>query len=147
MAFPTSPPLSRVWEQFSDRARSLKAYCVEFNARSAANTLSGTSIEELMRQLASFASYAKASSTTPGLAAYVSAQYVGRNIDIVAEYSAMIATVDNALAWIANNIPKANGYVQLEQWGVDGSITQRQFAPAALNDLRTVVATVIAAIE
>jgi len=147
MPFPTRPPLSRILDRLIDRAMRIKAYCVEFNTKSAAGTMSVTSVEELMRQIASFATDARAAAAAPGLGDYAKAQYADAQIDIVAEYTAMIAAVEDALEWISLNMPKSGGYVLKEQWAVDGSITQRQFTAADLKNLRDVVATVIAAIE
>lgn len=147
MAVPIRPPLSRVLDRLIDRTVSIKTYLVAFNAQSAAGTISVTAIEELMRQLASFAGGVRAAATVPGLLAYAKAQYADDRIDIVAEYDALLARVDNALKWISLNMPKSGGYVLKEQWAEDGSITQRQFTAADLKNLRDVVDTVIAAIE
>lgn len=147
MAFPTRPALQKVWEQFSARAASCKRYCQEVSAASAARALSASDLEEIINHLASFAAYAKTASTTPGLADYVKAQYADSRIDITAEYAAMIAAVEAAIAWVANNVPKSGGYVLLDQWSADGTIARRTFASNTLNGLRAALDAVAATIE
>lgn len=147
MAFPTRASLQVVWQQFSQRAATLKRYCQEVSAASSTRALSASDLEEVLSHLAGFAVYAKTASTTPGLVDYVKAQYADSRIDIAAEYATMIAAVDAAIAWIAGNVPKSGGYVLLDQWAADGTISRRTFASNTLDGLRTVLAAVIATIE
>lgn len=101
----------------------------------------------MLSHLAGFSTYAKASALTPGLEDYVKAQYADSAINIVTEYNTMIAAVDAAIAWIAGNVPKSGGYVQLDQWANNGTITRRTFSTASLAGLRTVLDSVAATIE
>jgi hypothetical protein len=147
MTFPTRPSLQVVWQQFAARAATLKRYCQEFTTASAARAMSASDLEEMLSHLAGFSTYAKASALTPGLEDYVKAQYADSAINIVTEYNTMIAAVDAAIAWIAGNVPKSGGYVQLDQWANNGTITRRTFSTASLAGLRTVLDSVAATIE
>lgn len=147
MAFPTRDSLQKIWVQLSSRAKSLKTQCVDFNAASLAGPVSASAVEGLFTDMGEFRAYAASVVATPGLAAYVKAQYDNQGLDIAAEYTAMLGTIDAALNWIVTNMPKSGVYVLLDQWAADGSISRRTFSTAALVNLRTTVQSVINVIE
>ena len=147
MAFPTRDSLQKTWVQLSSRAKSLKTNCTEFNALSLAGPVSASAVEGLFSTLGDFRNYAVSTANTPGLADYVKAQYADANLDIASEYTAMITAIDSALSWISANMPKSGGYVLMDQWAADGTISRRTFTTTTLAGLRTVVDSVIATIE
>ena len=147
MAFPTRDNLQKLWVQMAGQAAAVKLRCQEFNATSLSGPVSASAVEEIFTGLGTFRAYMQANVATAGLADYVRAQYVDEELDIAAEYSALLAQIDAALAWIAANIPQSDGYVQLDQWSATGSVSRRTLSAASLEELRTVLETVIGAIE
>lgn len=147
MAFPTRDSLQKLWVQMSSRAAALRLQCVEFNAASLAGPVSASAIENVFVELGAFRAYMAANASKPGLAVYVQAQYNDSELDISVEYQAMLTAIDTALTWMAANIPQSGGYVLLDQWSGNGTISRRTFSTAALANLRTALQGVIDAIE
>lgn len=147
MAFPTRDSLQKLWVQMAGQAASVKRRCQEFNAASLSGPVSASAVEEIFTGLGTFRAYMQANAATPGLVDYVRAQYVDGELDIAAEYNALLTQIDAALAWIAASIPQSGGYVQLDQWSATGSVSRRTFSTASLAGLRTVLEAVIGAIE
>jgi hypothetical protein len=84
--------------------------------------------------------------TIPGLVDYVRAQKNAPSLDVVAEFSSMLAAMDGVVSWIIANFPKdAGGFLLRETWGVSGPV-DRIFAPAQTAGLRTQLASLIATI-
>jgi hypothetical protein len=147
MAFPTRDPLQKTWVQLSSAAASLKAHCLEFNTASLAGPVSASAIEGIFTRLGEFRAYASSVAAKPGLAAYVQAQYNDAQLDIAAEYTAMLGQIDSALAWMVANVPASGGYVLLDQWATNGTISRRAFSTASLAGLRATLASVASTIE
>lgn len=92
---------------------------------------------------------AGAISTTQGLVDYANAQHPDvPTYDVVTEYNAVMSEIDNALAWIAANIPAdGSGYELVYQRNPDGSKVYREFTPAQTTGLRTTLSAIEALIE
>jgi len=114
-----------------------------------AGSVSGSFIREgVYRTLARARGVFATVAAIPGIAEYAQAQEDDPAYDPAAEFAAMNASIDDAIAWVAANIPKdAGGFAAIEQWAADGTITDRTFAPAATAGLVTELNAVIATIE
>jgi hypothetical protein len=147
MAFPTRDSLQKIWVQLSSRAKSLKTQCTNFNAASLSGPVSASAVEGVFIGMGDFRAYASSVVATEGLAEYVQEQYTDQQINIATEYNAMIAAIDSSLSWMVTNIPQSGGYVQLDQWASNGTITRRTFSTVSLAGLRTIVQSVANTIE
>lgn len=70
-------------------------------------------------------------------------------LDVVADFTAMVGSIEAVRAWIIANVPAdASGYLLVFQFGgVDGSSRiMRQFTPAQTTGLRAVLAVLAASI-
>lgn len=146
MAFNTNR-LGRVYQQITDEAAEIDRQATSLRAQLAAGNVGSSQIVDwyilLGQSRASLASLV----STPGLAAYAKGEANSDTYDITAEWSAMVAAIDNALSWITTNFPKdGSGYLLARQFS-NGSVVDRTFAPAATAGLRTILDTISAAIN
>ncbi len=81
--------------------------------------------------------------SVPGIAAYVRAQEDDDTYDVVAEFTALIAAIDAAIAEIVNTFPKDTGdYLLAQKINADGSLSQRNFNAGSVNSLRSLLAAI-----
>lgn len=84
-------------------------------------------------------------SATPGIAAYAREQEGDPEYDVVAEFTAMLATLDDTADWLANVMPKdGSGYLLL--WTLDpntGNRITRTFTGTQLASLGTKLQTLV----
>lgn len=81
--------------------------------------------------------------SAPGLAQYVKDQLGDQAVDIVVEYQAMMAAIENAKTFIINNFPKdGNGFLLEKQFSSQG-FASRTFNAVQMADLRTALQGVV----
>lgn len=85
---------------------------------------------------------------TPGIAAYAQAQENDGTYDVAAEFNAMIAAIDAAIAEILSTFPSdAQDYLLAYKFNADGSTSPRQFTGGALGGVRTALDAIAASIS
>jgi len=83
-------------------------------------------------------------SAVPGIAAYAIDQENDAGYDVVAEFTAMMAAIDNAIATITAGFPKdASNFLLSHTFAPDGTLVARNFTPAQLTAVVTAVQAVI----
>ena len=85
--------------------------------------------------------------TTHGLLQYAKDQENDQAYDVVAEYTAMVAAVNDVVAWAKTNFPAdGDDYILAYKWGANTHI-ERTFSPAATVGLSTELQKIIDVIE
>lgn len=134
MAYPTGT-LGIVLNDIDRRMISLKNYCVRTRERSAAGPIVATVIIDTFINLTGEKTALQAAAQAPGLAEYARQQKANQDLDIAAEFTAVIAAVDSVLAWIDSNFPQdANGFLLRETWGPSGPMDRTFTSAPLLND-------------
>ena len=147
MAFRTGSDQQRAYNAAKNTARSLRQYCVDFNALAAAENVSGNLVLELRTRLIADNAVFDEVKNVPGIAAYAQDIEDDSTYDVAAEFTTMHTEVADAIGWISANYPAdANGWLQHEQLTGTGTDV-RAFSPAQTAGLRTEVQDVIDAIE
>lgn len=147
MAYPTGT-LSRVLEDIDRDMIALKAFCQRHKDRMAAGNVPATAIlDDLYIHLKRSHAALTTAASVPGLADFARAQKNDEELDVVAEFQAVLTTVAAVASWITTNFPKdGNGYLLARTLGDDGPV-DRQFTPAQTATLRTALDALIATIE
>ena len=147
MAFPASTgALSDALERACRTAQTMKSQVQSFVALSAAQPVGALEIIELHRQLRGYHATLTAVAQTTGIGAYAQAQLGDAEMDVAAEFTAMLSAITNATDWIAQNFPKGTGgYALAFTFGAAGP-AYRQFTSAELAGLRTGLGQITAAV-
>lgn len=135
MAYPTG--MLAVTLQDIDRlAIQLKAYAN--NAVAALNgTVTSSQILGVYSNLSSMKAQFTAAAGVSGLAQYAKDQKNSQSLDVVAEFTAMIAAIDTCRSWISTNFPKdGNGFLLSQTLGASGPV-DRTFTSAQTVTLKT----------
>lgn len=148
MAFPaTSQALSTAYGQIKGRALDVRNQSVALRASSAAGPVGADRIIGYSAFLDRALTELAALAATPGLSAYAQNQENNPALDIVAEYTAMVAQINATTAWISTNFPEdVSGYKLAFQIGSQGALVWRSFDTASLAGFRTVLDALIATI-
>ena len=150
MTFPTSDThrsLAVALQQAQSQASSIKRICQNNSSAMAAGNVASDFIIALYDNLSGAKTVFQQSAAVTGIAAYAQAQIGDSNLDIVAEFTAMVGAITSAMAWIEANFPKdANGFLLAQTFDGAGGRTQRQFTSTQTVGLRTALAAVVAAI-
>lgn len=145
MAYPTGI-LSVVLARLDLRAIEIKAQCQVARAESLVGNVNSSRLIGLFNFLRTQRAGLATDSATPGLAAYAQAQKNQPGLDVVAEFNAMLSTLDGVTAWIIANFPKdASGFLLERTWGADSPV-DRSFTPAQMAGFRTALDSLIATI-
>jgi hypothetical protein len=144
MPYPTDS-LAKILSDVDTLAIQLKAFCTAQIARTAVGSVESSLVLGIWLRLRAARAQFVAAQNTAGIGAY--AQTVkGGTVDVVAEFAAMIAAIDDAAGWITTNFPSdASGYLLARQFGTD-ALTDRQFAPVATAGLRSSLQGIVDAI-
>lgn len=147
MAYPTESAaiaLQRI-DQLMIRTRQL---CASRKADMASGDVTAELVlDDLRANLLSLKAEMAELSATPGLIEEARRQKNDGNLDIVSEYQAVIAAIDDLLASIAAAAPKdASGYLLIRKLTATG-YEHRTFTPAQTAGLRMKLDAVIAAIS
>lgn len=145
MAYPTGV-LSQTLDQIDARIIALKKQVQALRTDAAAGAVASGRIISLFQYLRSERAYLATVGSTPGLAAYAQQQKNNAQLDVVTEFTALLATLDGVTGWISANFPKAQTGELLERTlGADGPI-EATFTVAQTAGLRAQLDAVIGAI-
>jgi hypothetical protein len=153
MAFPSATgskefDLERAWAHARQYAGMVKANAQNVRALSLAGTLPSANVLALVSFLADAKIEFARVSSVPGLAAYARAQVDDPALDIAAEFTNMVSTLDGTIGWIVTNFPKdAGGFLLAQTILASGRTQDRIFTAAATATLRTQLDALIAAIN
>lgn len=146
MAYPTGT-LSIALEEIDREMVAIKSYCQSVSSQLASASQKAALIIDLHANLGVVKNRLATWAATPGLPAYAKQQKDNVNLDVIAEYQAVVAAIDAVRSNVESTFPKdASGYLLREQWATVG-ITERSFAPSSTVQLRTLLNTLVAAIN
>lgn len=81
-----------------------------------------------------------AMSQTPGIVAFAKEQEDDPTYDVVAEFTALLATIDAVIAEIVSTLPAdTNDWLLINKINADGSLAPRSFTGAQLSGLRSLM--------
>ena len=147
MAFPSSPPLQKRLESLLQDVGHLKSLAANRISTMAAGSVSADYLVDIYRFLLEVDARLGAVAATSGLPAYAQQQFDNEGIDLAAEFTALRGAVQAAGAHIKTALPKdANGFLLLHTWS-GNSIVPRAFNQAATATLRTLLQSIVDAIE
>lgn len=152
MAFPSSSgttqqSLSEAWSRARNTAATVKAQSQALHAKSSVS-LSSTDILSYSATMASAKDILQSAAATEGIAAYAQEQIDDVTIDIVAEFTAMMAQITATIDWVVANFPKdGSGFLLAKTLMSNGRTQDRQFNPAQTATLRTALDALIATID
>lgn len=121
-------------------AAQIKAKCMALRTKSAAGDITAYEITfDLLPKLKEAVSVFVAASSVSGIAQHVANERGVTQQEVEAAFTAMVSAVTGCLSWIEDSLPKAGGFLQIEQITVNdtGVITPRTFNSAATAGLRT----------
>jgi hypothetical protein len=146
MAYPTGL-LSFVLEQIDQRILAIKKQAQVLRADALAGPIQSGRILSAHQYLRAERAALVTAGGTPGLAAFARDQKNNQTLDVVAEFNAVIAAIDNVTGWIATNFPKdAATQALLERTlEVDGPV-ERTFTTVQTAGFRTQLDSLIATI-
>lgn len=145
MAYPTGM-LSFVLEQIDQRILSIKKQAQSLRADSLAGNVASGRILSAHQYLRAERAALVTAGATPGLAQFARDQKNNQSLDIVTEFNAVIAAIDQVTSWIDSNFPKdGSGFLLERTLGADGPL-ERQFSTAQLATFRTQLDSLIATI-
>jgi hypothetical protein len=129
MAFLTSqrgsgePNVAKAFEKIDQTAISIKASAISSRDRAQAGTVTaGDLLDGLMGNLSRGKAILDALAGIDGLAAYAASQYTDvPGYDIVAQFQAMRAEVNNTISFFETNYPNDAGNLRKWSWVGDGS--------------------------
>ena len=145
MAYPTGL-LAFVLEDIDRQIASVKLTCQQVRAEAAAGNIPSSRILDLFVNLQQSKVSLAAAAGTSGIGAYAQAAKNNPALDVVAEFTAVLNTIDGVLAWITTNFPKDGSGWLLAKSFSGNTITDRTFAPAATAGFRTQLDSLIATI-
>lgn len=145
MAYPTGM-LSFVLEGIDQRILKVKQQAQALRTDAAAGAIQSGRILSTHQYLRAERAALTAAASTPGLAQYARDQKNNQTLDVVAEFTAVIAAIDQVVGWIETNFPKdAGGFLLERTLGADGPL-ERTFTPAQTAGFRTQLDSLIAMI-
>jgi len=151
MTFPSSTgtlaTLSEAWTQARQIAASIKDNATSLSSQSAAGNVGSSQVLRMSVFLRDARVRLMTIKDTPGIGAYVQAQLADQNINIAADFDAMVLAMDNVIAWIVTNFPQSGGFLAAQTIAANGSISDRQFTPAQTANLRPLLDALSATIN
>lgn len=140
MAYPTGL-LSITLDAIDRRIVRMKSQVQTLRDATAAGPVGGSRILDLWGFLKTERPGLVSAAATPGLAEYAREQknktVSDPTFDVVAEFNALIAAIDNVTGWMEANFPKdAGGFILAQTFGASG-LVDRQFTSAQTAGLRT----------
>ena len=149
MAYPASTQALAQAVADADRlALQVKYNLQTLVSASAAGATSRTLYVDLLRILTNAITGWTRIASMPGIAAYVQEQKSDGNLDVVAEFGAMVTAVTDLRSWIFSAFPvdSGSGAALAETITIEGVRTSLTFSSGALATFRTKSNTVIALI-
>jgi hypothetical protein len=148
MAFrATSITTQRAYQQVKGAAANVRANCAGFISRLAGGNADYVLLRDIYVLLHNASAQLTSLAATPGLAAYASDQEGDPEYDVVAEFTALQATLAAALSWMGSNVPTNVTAVSPANWPSSEGLIATTFTPAQTAGLRTQLAAVVAAIS
>lgn len=146
MAFPASnDSLAKTWQETQQLAATVKSMA----AAVVVDLDSDVTSQYLLNIYASMARYKltfQQYAAVPGLVAYVKDQLDDQNLDISAEYTAMINAVEALRAAIIDPFPKDGAGFLLEKKVSAEGFSYRTFTPAQTASVKTAAQALVASI-
>lgn len=127
-------------------AVQLKLNVAAFISTLAANNASYEFLRDIYRTLARGKNQLNALASTPGLVDYAKVQEDDPAYDVVAEFSALLGAVANAMTWMETNVPLTVTLKPLAEW-TDTTVIATTFTPAQTAAFRTHLSAVVNAIS
>ena len=145
MAFPAK--LNAAYDRFTGLAARMNDGAAQASATMAAGTVSASYLLGVLDQIRAIRGELVTLAATPGIAAHARRQS-GAGVDIAAEYAAMVAAVDDVVAWIVANFPKdGDGWLLIQQFEAGGGRSERTFTATQTASLRALLDTLAATVE
>jgi hypothetical protein len=129
-------------------AVQLKANLQGMNVQLAAADAGYEFLRDIYRTLSRADAQMNLLAATPGIAAYAQAQENDAQYDVVAEFLAMQAAINDAIGWMDTNVP-TSGITATSPagWTDGGSMIATVFTSAQTEPLRTALQAVVATID
>jgi len=137
----------KAYLQVKGTAVNLKANCQGFIAQLAAQNATYLYLRDIYRFLYNANAQFETLKATPGLAVYAQEQENDPAYNVAAEFTAMQATIANALSWMNTNIPTAVTAVSASAWATGDETIATSFTPAQTATFRTVLTAIVNSIE
>lgn len=148
MAFrATSVTTQRAYQQVKGAAANVRANCSAFISNLAGENTNYQTLRDIYVLLHNASAQLTSLAATPGLAAYASDQEGDPEYDVVAEFTALQATLAAALSWMGSNVPTNVTVVAPASWPSASSLIATTFTPAQTAGLRTQLQSVVDAIS
>ena len=146
MAYPTQT-LDRTVEDIDRLAANIKQYAIRRKSDMEIGSVGSTTIFDVAINVRDARNRLAAMAAVPGIAAKAASLKGVDEALIAADFNAMLAAMDNIVAWVAANFPKdANGFLLSQTLSADGPI-DRQFTTTQTATFRTQLDSLIAAID
>lgn len=148
MAYPASRKLlGNAVEQIARLMLFIKQGSQAMRA-TATGTTSAAAILTYLQELNTLRGQIAALAATPGIVEYARTEYNDPGLDVIAEYTATLAQIDDTRAWIVTNFPKdAQGNLLDEKFDANGQRVPNTFSAAQLATFRTQLDALIATID
>jgi len=145
MAYPTGM-LSLTLEEIDRRLVGLKAYLQQVRTEAATSNVPSFRILNLYTRLIQDRAALTTAAAVPGIGTYAQEQKNQPGLNVVTEFNAVIAAVDQVSGWISANFPRdAGGFLLAQTLGASGP-EDRTFTPAQTAGLRAQLDSLIATI-
>jgi len=145
MAYPTIS-LSRVLDLVDEEATRLRAFCTREIALMSGGNRPSSVIIALWLRLHKSKLLLNSAASVPGIGAFAQTLKGDETLDVMAEFTAAVNTIQSTITWIEANFPNTNGYLLERKFG-NGDLVEREFTPAETAGLRTVMQTIVDAIS
>lgn len=153
MAFPSTTGtkqdnLSDAWERARSLAGQIKSQTQSLRNDSAAGAIDAFRLVDLATMLAGAKVLFLRASGLAGIVNYARSQIDDPTFDVVANFTAMIAQVDNLISVITTNFPKdGSGFLLERSFAADGTWISRKLTTAQTALFRTAADSLIASID
>ncbi len=149
MAFKASNILpEQAYNTLKRTAVQLKINLQSFNTNLENNNVDFKLIKAIYLTINNAKNQLDALSQTPGIIEYAKVQEDDQGYNVAAEFIDLIEKMQSALTWVSNNVPSTVTLKVPNAWGSpNDTIVSNTFTPAQTAGLRTVLTTIITAIE
>ena len=136
------------WDGSRQIAAAIKAEADSISAASAAGPISLKRVLDFQQMCVDAKDYFTRARAVPGIGTYVQNQLAEPARDINAEFTAMMAELDNTIAWVVANFPKdASNNLQALVFDAQNRWAWKTIASAPLAAYRTRLAALIGTID
>ena len=129
------------------RALAIKVFAVAKSTELVTATKS-VDILGIADSIANFVSELNTIKSTPGLAEYAKDQENDQSYDVVAEFNALVASLDAVISTVKSTFPvDSGGFLLSETFNADGTRTPRTFTASQVATIKADLDTVVASID